>query len=218
MATIVQTKEGTWRAQVRRKGKYASHTFRLKTEASLWARDTEHLIDQGGEPTTAQAHHAKTIGNLIDLHIADLQDVGKPLRRSKRTVLDALKRDLGSVSFRHFNRSLLIQYEKLRANAGAGPVTLAVDFSYLKAILTDAAAIDDIRVDTECVRLARTALTHLSLIGKSQERDRRPSASKIDELLEFFESKTNRHPHVSYHPLRHRYCHASGRNLQNPLG
>lgn len=34
MATIVRTKQGTWRAQVRRKGKYASSTFQLKTLAT----------------------------------------------------------------------------------------------------------------------------------------------------------------------------------------
>lgn len=49
MATIVETREGSWRAQVRRKGRYASKTFRLKGSAQEWARDTEHSIDQGGE-------------------------------------------------------------------------------------------------------------------------------------------------------------------------
>lgn len=47
MATIVRTKQGTWRAQVRRKGKYASRTFRLKTLASEWVSETERLIDMG---------------------------------------------------------------------------------------------------------------------------------------------------------------------------
>jgi len=33
VGTIVRIKEGTWRALIRRKGKYASHTFRLKSLA-----------------------------------------------------------------------------------------------------------------------------------------------------------------------------------------
>ena len=37
MAAIVRTKEGSWRVPVRRKGKYASQTFRLKSLASEWA-------------------------------------------------------------------------------------------------------------------------------------------------------------------------------------
>jgi len=52
MATFILTKEGSWRAQVRRKGKYASRTFRLKGSAQEWAREIEHVIDQGGEVTT----------------------------------------------------------------------------------------------------------------------------------------------------------------------
>lgn len=39
VATIVRTKAGSWRVQVRRKGKYASQTFRLKSLANEWAVD-----------------------------------------------------------------------------------------------------------------------------------------------------------------------------------
>ncbi len=44
MATIVKTKEGSWRVLVRRKGQYASQTFRLKGLAEEWAIETEHMI------------------------------------------------------------------------------------------------------------------------------------------------------------------------------
>jgi hypothetical protein len=44
MGTIVKTKEGSWRALVRRKGKYASQTFKLKTLANEWVVETERLI------------------------------------------------------------------------------------------------------------------------------------------------------------------------------
>ena len=37
MATVVKTKQGTWRALVRRNGKYASQTFRLKSLTNEWA-------------------------------------------------------------------------------------------------------------------------------------------------------------------------------------
>jgi hypothetical protein len=41
------------------------------------------------------------------LHIADMHEVGHPLRRSKHAVLAALKRDLGSLPIRELNRGLL---------------------------------------------------------------------------------------------------------------
>lgn len=120
MATIIRTREGTWRAQVRRKGKYASQTFRLKIQASEWAIETERLIDLGCEPFSRRVGKPRTVTNLIDLHIADLQEVGKPLRRSKRAVLNALKRDLGTTRISNLDRSALIKYGEKRAKQGAG--------------------------------------------------------------------------------------------------
>lgn len=191
MATIIHTREGTWRAQVRRKGKYSSQTFRLKTQASEWAIEMERLIDLGCEPSSRRVGKPRTVTNLIDLHIADLQEVGKPLRRSKRAVLEALKRDLGTTRISNLDRSTLINYGKKRAKQGAGPVTLSVDLSYIRTILTHAAAVHGISVDAENVRLARTALTRLGLIGRSNERDRRPSVDEIEALLDYFDNKTN---------------------------
>jgi hypothetical protein len=45
LGTIVKTKEGTWRAQVRRKGKYASSTFRVKSLADEWMVEVMQLSD-----------------------------------------------------------------------------------------------------------------------------------------------------------------------------
>lgn len=188
MSSIVRTKEGTWRAQVRRKDKYASRTFPLKTHANEWAIETERLIDLGHEPSKHDLKRINTIHDLVELHIRDLVEVGKPIRRSKRAVLEAIKRDLGTVRLKNLDRSKLIKYGKKRAKEGAGPVTLAVDFSYLRTILTYAAAIHGIAVDTECIHLARTALAHLNLIGRSNERDRRPTDEEIENLLAYFET------------------------------
>lgn len=129
MATIIRTKQGTWRAQVRRKGKYASGAFRLKTLASEWMTETERLIDLSGEPTSRKARKARTVADLYDVHIAALHEVGKPIRRSKRTVLDALKRDLGAKRIKALDRSSLIISGKMRAKQGGRPVTLSVDLS-----------------------------------------------------------------------------------------
>ena len=189
MGTIVKTKEGSWRALVRRKGKYASRTFRVKSLADEWVVETERLIDLGGEPSKNGSGKAKTIGDLIDLHFADLQEVRKPLRRSKRAVLNALKAELGSVRIIRLDRAMLIKFGKKRAQQGAGPVTLSVDLSYLRTVLTHAAAIHGITIDTEAVRLARTALTRFGLVGRSRERDRRPTPDEIANLLAYFESR-----------------------------
>ena len=191
MATIVRTKQGTWRAQVRRKGKYASRTFRLKTLASEWVSETERLIDMGCEPRSRKVGTARTIADLIDLHIEDLLEVGKPIRRSKRAVLEALKRELGATRIPNLDHSSIISFGKNRAKQGAGPVTLAVDLSYLHTILTHADAVHGINVNTESLKLATIALSRLGLIGRSNKRDRRPNDDEISDLLKYFDNKTN---------------------------
>ncbi|MEQ8401250.1 MAG: site-specific integrase [Silicimonas sp.] len=191
MATIFKTKQGHWRAQVRRRGKYASNTFRLKSHADAWVVETERLIDLGGEPDKRRHGSPKTVADLVDLHMSDLQEVGRPLRRSKHAVMRALKCDLGATRLSHLDRARIIRYGKQRAKQGAGPVTLSVDLSYLNTILTHAAAVHGINVDTESVRLARTALARLGLVGRSMERDRRPTEDEIGALLEYFDAKTN---------------------------
>lgn len=52
-------------------------------------------MDQGLAPNKSSVSSLTTFGDLIDLHIVDMCDVGKPPRRSKAATLAALKRDLG---------------------------------------------------------------------------------------------------------------------------
>jgi integrase len=189
MGTIFKTGQGHWRAQVRRNGKYASKTFRLKTLADRWVIETERSIDLGCMLVRGSIQSLHTLSDLIDLHIADMHEVDRPLRRSKHAVLAALKRDLGSLPIGKLNRESLIEFGKQRTRQGAGPVTLAIDFSYLGTVLTHAAAVHGLIVDTESVRLARIALARLGLIGRSAERDRRPTKEEIDALLKHFDEK-----------------------------
>lgn len=52
MATFARLKSGHWRAQVRRKGRYAADTFLRRRDAETWALETwalevERAIDFG---------------------------------------------------------------------------------------------------------------------------------------------------------------------------
>ena len=103
----------------------------------------------------------------------------------------ALKRDLGATRLSQLDRARIIRYGKQRAKQGAGPVTLSVDLSYLNTILPHATAVHGINMDTESVRLARTAFARLGLVGRFMERDRRPTEDEIDAVLSYFDAKTN---------------------------
>ncbi len=172
MASITKLPSGAYRVQIRRKGRYASETFLRRDDAHRWARQAETRVDQGLAPNKSSVSRLQTFGDLIGLHITDMCEVGKPPRRSKAATLTTLKRDLGKEKVGHLDRQKLIDYGKMRADQGAGPVTLGIDIGVIKMIITHAAAVHGLDISPEPVDLARVALKRLGLIGKGTERDR----------------------------------------------
>ncbi|WP_315833547.1 hypothetical protein [Bradyrhizobium prioriisuperbiae] len=86
----------------------------------------------------------------------------------------------------------MIEFGRKRAKEEAGPATLAIDMSFIRTIITHAAAVHGIEVSAEEALLARVALKHLNLVGKGKERDRRPTQDEVDELIEYFETNRRR--------------------------
>ena len=187
MATILKRK-GKWRVQIRRDGHSLSKTFHLKAAAEEWAREAEHAIDKQIDPSTHKISRRDSFASLIDLHIEDMAAVGKPLRRSKDAVLKRLRAELGDTTLSNMTRERLIMYGRQRAKAGAGPATLAIDISFIGTILTHAAAVHGITVNTEAVNLARIALRRLGLIARPAERERRPTEKELTRLYEHFDA------------------------------
>ena len=162
MATMRQLPSGHWQVQIRLKGRKASETFTRHDNAREWATEAEAQIDRGHAPSGRRARSAKTFGALIELHIDDMKEVGKPPRRSKSATLEMLHRELGTLRIANLDRERLIRFGRERAKSGAGPVTLG--------------------------DLARIALKRLGLIGKGHERDRRPTEEELTKLYAHFDS------------------------------
>jgi hypothetical protein len=119
MATFIQHASGNWRAVVRRKRTYASKTFRPKVDAERWTREQEDRADQGQSISTRPTAAPRTIAHLIQLHRADLAEVGKVVGRSKRFTLDKLEAELGSLKYSELTRERLIDFAKARRKEGA---------------------------------------------------------------------------------------------------
>jgi len=187
MASIRRQKSGAWRAQVRRKGRSVSETFVSHDDAKRWAHDSERQIDRGQTPAKSRIARLRTFGQLIDLHIADMKEVGRPPGRSKTATLDMLKRELGPRSMVDLDRERLLQFGRDRAAQGAGPVTLSMDIGAIKLVVSHAAAVHGLPVSVEPVDLARIALKRLGLVGKSNERDRRPTEEELAALFAYFD-------------------------------
>ena len=188
MANIRQLASGHWQVQIRLKGRKATETFVRRDRAREWATEAEGQADRGQAPSGRRARGAKTFGALIDLHIDDMKEVGKPPGRSKGATLEMLQRELGTLKIGDLGRERLIQFGRDRAKNGAGPVTLGQDLGAIKLVISHAAAVHGLEVTVEPVQLARIALKRLSLIGKGNERDRRPTEEELVQLFNHFDS------------------------------
>ncbi|MBB5049062.1 integrase [Rhodopseudomonas rhenobacensis] len=183
MATITKLKSGSWSVQVRRKGKYVNETFLRRKDAEEWGIDIERRIDRQEPATTRKSRNALLFGDLIALHRRDLIEVGKTIRRSKSASLIFLDENLGHLRLSELDRDRLIKFGKERALEGAGPVTIGIHLGYIKTILSHAAAVHGVIVSTEPINLARIALGRLGLVGKGNERDRRPTQDELDRII-----------------------------------
>jgi integrase len=188
MATITRLASGSWRVQVRRKGRYVAETFLRHEHAREWATEVEHEVDRGKSPIATRARKAKTFGDLIDTHIDDMTQVGKPPGRSKSATLDMLYRELGTLKMNELDRERLVKFGRARASRGAGPVTLGQDIGAIKLVVSHAAAVHGVDVSVERIDLARIALRRLGLVGKGNERDRRPTEDELTKLFGHFDS------------------------------
>jgi integrase len=187
MASIRRQSSGRWRAQVRLKGVTISDTFARRQDAHDWAIDREREIDRGETPKTRRTEDLRTFGDLVDLHIEDMREVGKAPRRSKEATLLALKRHLGAVSINDLDRERIVEFGRERMRQGAGPTTIGIDVGFIKLVVQHAAAVHGIPVRAEPIDFGRIALKRLGLVGHSRERDRRPTEGEIKRLIAHFE-------------------------------
>jgi hypothetical protein len=187
MATIRQLPSGHWHVQIRLKGRKATETFLRHDHAREWATETEAKVDRGHAPSGRRARGDKTFGALIDLHIDDMREVGKTPGRSKSATLEMLQRRLGALRISDVDRERLVRFGRDRAKEGAGPMTVGMDIGAIKLIVTHAAAVHGVEISAEPVQQASIALKRLGLVGKSDERDRRPTEEELQQLFARFD-------------------------------
>ena len=117
-----------------------------------------------------------------------MEEVGKDIGRSKTASLIFLDERLGHLRLTELDRERFIKFGKARALEGAGPVTVGIDLGYIRTILSHAAAVHGVVVSTEPIDLARIALGRLGLVGKGDERDRRPTQDELDRIVSALEA------------------------------
>ena len=149
--------------QVRRKGHSISETFVRHDDAKRWGVDAERAIDRGQSPVRSKIGKLQTFGDLIDLHITDMKEVGKAPGRSKHATLDMLKRRFGRKKFVEIDRECIVKFGRDRSKEGAGPTTIGIGVGVIKLVMQHAAAVHGLPVLIEPIDLDRIALKRLGL-------------------------------------------------------
>ena len=183
MASIIKTKEGNFRALVRRKGhKAMCKTFKTKTEAERWARQAESAIEAG---TVVKSAKGATIGDAITAYIKLREEGKRPISPQSNEVymMRHLERDLGDEVIAGIKPQRLASYCQRRSKNGAGSYTIGMEISKLGTVLKySAMALGETFPDL--VGQARPLLDHLGLIGPGTPRERRPTAEELAAVRE----------------------------------
>ncbi|MFH0296523.1 hypothetical protein AAFX91_04675 [Bradyrhizobium sp. 31Argb] len=87
VASFTQLPSGNWRVQVRCKNRYVSETFRRRKDGEAWALDMERNIDRSGSPKPKVAAQVRTLGDIVDLHVEAMHEVGRPPRYTRRRTI-----------------------------------------------------------------------------------------------------------------------------------
>ncbi len=181
MASIISVGDA-WRAQVRRKGHpVQTKTFAKKVLAEIWARGIEADIDAGrtGVASASGAARYLTLGKLIDRYT---DEIGKqrPFGRNKDDVLRRLKHHLGQVAPAELTVDRIVAY--ITEDRRISGVTASIDLTYLGGVLKVGRSLWRLPVSVAAVIEARDVLRHMNVLGRSNERDRRPTAEEIERV------------------------------------
>lgn len=188
MATFKKRGE-RWQARVRINGVSKAKTFRNKGQATTWANELERQLEKAGYDGTVSVR-GETLANAIDRYMEEIAPL-KPFGRSKRYSLQMLRDKLGDVALRSLTSSVIVDYAKQRHRGGAGPVTIQMEISYLGTLLRVARAVWRYDLHSEVVPDAQEALKLLGLVGKSKQRDRRPTSRELVSIADIFSRKEN---------------------------
>ncbi|WP_395066107.1 site-specific integrase [Paraburkholderia silvatlantica] len=144
----------------------------------------EGLIDRFVEHREAR-HRTK----LKARKVAESEARQPAIGRSTMGALVNLKRHLGDRNAARLTADAVVNFARERAAEGAGPVTVALDVSTLGTVFKMARNILHLPV-TNPVPDARARLNDAELVGKSNERDRRPSDVELKRIKGWFAAKS----------------------------
>jgi integrase len=180
MASVILIGE-KWRAQVsdpNGKKKRITKTFKKKKDADTWAAVTEAAIAKG-ETVGITGKTGVTLGEVFDTYLEEVRGLG----RTTINVLKHLKAGLGHIKLEKLTSQDIVKYV---AGRNYSPASAQIEMSILGTVLKMAKIAWKYHVPVNVMSDARESLKMMKLIGKPQERDRRPTDEEITKLCAYF--------------------------------
>ncbi|HCE2672281.1 TPA: site-specific integrase [Vibrio parahaemolyticus] len=203
MATInieeVQRKTGIkYKARVRasRHNKRVfekSKTFDKKAAALNWAKSVVKEITENGIPSIDIPQRSILIGDLITLFLND-RVTSKGLGRTKEAVLRRLRSyDIALVQADKLTATHLVQHCRARLNEPTAPLpqTVYQDITYLRSVINVAGPMFGYKANIHAHNEAIPTLIQYGLIGRSAQRNRRPTSAELQLAEEGLQKRQN---------------------------
>jgi integrase len=204
MATF-RTRNGVVQAivRVKRDGQIVhqeSRSFKGDRAAKLakdWAAKLEATIKLNGVP--ARELTVATLGGLL-LRYRQARNSIKPLRRALDHELVFLATEFERDSLAKLTSERFTNYAMRRRTAGTGPATILHNLATVRGALNAAKPMFGLDIDGKAVADAIAALGRLGAVGRSQQRDRRPTERELELLRAEFD-RVSGHPSTEI-PMR----------------
>lgn len=139
MATIVKTKSGSWKAVIRKTGWPAkTKTFRVKRDATDWARRVEDEMVRGVFVDRASSHRY-TLDAALDRYLAEVTPTKKPSTiRTEKGRAKILKKYLGKYSLTTLTPERIGAYRDERTGEGKSATSVRLELALLSHLYTTA--------------------------------------------------------------------------------
>lgn len=168
-------------------GRRCSRKFDHKRDAQRWARIEEAASDRlGRAPAKADA----TLNDLIEEFVAHQLEHGR-MSRSREGAIRHIAELLGRRPLRDLTVAAFRDFARQRRAEGAGPATVGQDLSYIHSILVVGGPLLDVPVEAPLAAYvsARRIFGAANAVGRSRERDRRPTDAELVTLRDFWATR-----------------------------
>ena len=185
MATITQTKSGTWKTMIRRKGwPPAIKTFRLKKDAENWARVTEDDILRGIHFPRNGSENI-LLSDALDRYLKEVTPTKKPTtQQGNRVQAKQLASKLGQFTLASLKTAQIAAFRDQRLKEGKSNNTVRLELALLSHLYNTA-------IREWGIGLAINPATNVKKPSAGKGRNRRLENNEEQRLIAACEKHTN---------------------------